>query len=207
MIKKYSKEIPEDDMDEIAMNLNIKELRSINETIAILISNVMIRGKYHPPTNIPPYIKVENPMQQCNTLMAFSLNRKHPIFYGYFGGPENALAVHSAFKSFSDFLINALTSDLESIKKYKKEYPENCADCEESYADFLQRNMLVGLNFFGILWNLMEYSKEFDFEKEGESWIMYYLKTREISILKINLQTFQKLMSKKEDNNIPLILH
>jgi hypothetical protein len=117
------------------------------------------------------------------------------------------LAVHSAFKSFSDFLINALTSDLESIKKYKKEYLENCADCEESYADFLQRNMLVGLNFFGIFWNLMEYSKEFDFEKEGESWIMYYLKTREISILKINLQTFQKLMSKKEDINIPLILH
>lgn len=171
-------DVHEDDMNEIRRNLNIKELRAVEETVNILASNVMINVKYHPPTNIPPYIKVENPMQQCNTLMAFCFNKNLPIFYGYFGGPENELAIHRNFKSLSECFIKVLTTDLESINKLKaKQDP-----LEESYAEFLKRNDSFPLYIYGFLFGLIEYSTKFDFEQDEKTWIIHYLNLKEISL-------------------------
>lgn len=170
------------ELDDIAKNFDHTELNHINFTIEIGDLAVMVNNRYVPPTKARPYIKIVNPSQVYNTLIAFTLKQENSIFYYFFG--DEATAIHLNFKSQSESVIKVLCLDLlafENLEEY------------DSYSDYLFKNQNLKLITLGFIWNMIEYASKY---KKDEAWFDYYSSNYSFTCSAISLKTFYKNFGK-----------
>ena len=171
-------------------DLDSSEFIELKDKIDFLAQCLFDQNKFHPPREAYPYIAIIGPSFMGKTQTAFNLARLRPVFYAnFFSKLEGIQDIYKAFVNISHVFKTCLADDLATLMSMNKGI--------ETYS--LLDAQSVKLKTIGLIWRLIEISKEYDW-KGSETWFEFYVKKRAISFEPLSLSTFWDRIGKNYKN-------
>ena len=132
------------------------------------------------------FATITGPSLMGKTQFAFSLARFSPVFYVNFASESDSQEIYKAFAKMSFIFIICLKNDVETLKKAKVEL---------GAGSLKEDGLNIKLETVGLLWQLVDYSTEFEFDGSAE-WFEHYLAARSIKFEKMSIYEYLKKLGK-----------
>lgn len=126
------------------------------------------------------FASIVGPSFMGKTQFAFSLARLSPVFYVNFAPLENLQEIYRAFEVISIAFDKFLRLDVDKLKGEKIAIDSGVLK---------QQGLKIKLATVGLLWNLVKYSMEFEFDGSAE-WFEYYLAARRIEFQEMSVHEY-----------------
>ena len=205
-----SKIIDEPDI-EAALNIYISTGRALNigkgngdKFISEEINSLVAAGYsenmvFRKSRGVYAHAAVICPSFSGKTQLAFTMSFEQPVFYFNFADiTERSQTVYLGFANISEFIIHQLELDLRNLKST---CPVGFDYSDSSYLKISSEKLLT----IGLIWRLVQFSTEFDFNDKSVSWILRYLSLDDFYFEKMTIEEYYRNMSKITDFNEVLL--